>query len=538
MYCILQYSQAGLSYLSGFRSRESDEKESTKPVAEYDAFEDTKVKIVKRALAPTDSDLELQVVAYVYVGAEQYRVYAPGIADTDALDWLWNMTVRNSLDENAPESQRILVLKYVEGELNKSAAVKPQKQPKFTKPTEIVAPFHTYKLGDKIKKGSSSVLYNVTDSEGKPFALKVMLQPHGKTLARFQNEIDFCYTERSKHIVKIVEYGRTQDGYTFYVMPYYPGTLRELITKKISPGIILPLYAQLLDGVEAAHLFGVTHRDIKPENILYSNVDNLIVLADFGISRFKKDDLLVPVETAPHEKLANFTYAAPEQKTPSASVDHRADIYALGLILNEMFTGVVPQGTDVKRIRDVDPTFAYLDDLVDWMMRQDPDKRPKSVAAIKEQLIARKNDFVQQQRVDALKGTVIQDSEVDDPIISDPIRAVETLDFEAGVLSIRLNQRVNPKWERIFRNKATAYSASVSAGRIQFRGDRALIQSDERNLQAMVNYFRQYIGATNEEYAGVIRAEHAAELNSQRNRLQNEIKAQEAKVKLLKGVVL
>ena len=502
-----------------------------------ESFDDTKIRIIKRALTPTDSDRELQLVAYIFLGPEQFRVYAPGIADGDALGWVRNMVVRNSVDQEPSASYRILVLKHLEEELAKTQPTTPQKNPKFTKPKVIPASFNNYRVGDTIQKGSSAVVYHVTDDDGKSFALKV-LHAQGKAPARFQNEINFCSTHRSKHIVKVVEYGRTAEGFLFYVMPYFSSTLRNLVNAKIPSERVLPLYVQLLDGVEAAHLFGVTHRDIKPENVLYSEQDSLIVLADFGISQFKKNDLLKPVETAPHEKLANFTYAAPEQKTPGALVDHRADIYALGLILNEMFTRAVPQGTEFKHVRDVDPNFAYLDELVDAMLRQNPDQRPQSVAAIKEQLIARKNNFVHQQKIDALKGTVIQDSEVNDPLISDPIRAVESLDYDAGVLTIRLNRGANPKWERIFRNKATAFSASVSVGRIQFRGDRALIQSDERNLQAMVNYFKQYVGPTNEEYAMVVRAEHAAELQSQRIRLENEIKAQEAKAKLLKNVVL
>ena len=60
-------------------------------------------------------------------------------------------------------------------------------------------------------------------------------------------------------------------------------------------------------------------------------------------------------------------YAAPEQRIPDSSVDHRADIYALGLILNEMFTGEVPHGAGFKRIKEAAPNYAYLDVIVERM---------------------------------------------------------------------------------------------------------------------------------------------------------------------------
>jgi hypothetical protein len=80
--------------------------------------------------------------------------------------------------------------------------------------------------------------------------------------------------------------------------------------------------------------------------------------------------------------LANFQYAAPEQRV-LGTTDHRADIYALGLILNEMFTNQLLQGSGHKQIGDVAPEYAYLDALVDRMVRQSPAERPASIAKIR-----------------------------------------------------------------------------------------------------------------------------------------------------------
>jgi len=84
-------------------------------------------------------------------------------------------------------------------------------------------------------------------------------------------------------------------------------------------------------------------------------------VADFGIAHFTRDVLIESVKTSDGARLCNFTYAAPEQRQRGASVDHRADIYALGLILNELFTTKIPLGADYVKIRDVALEFEWLD---------------------------------------------------------------------------------------------------------------------------------------------------------------------------------
>ena len=81
------------------------------------------------------------------------------------------------------------------------------------------------------------------------------------------------------------------------------------------------------------------------------------------------------VETVASDRLANFQYAAPEQRVKGGECDQRADIYAYGLILNELFTGTVPQGTNYKRIGDIAPEYAYLDKVVERMIAQNPSDR-------------------------------------------------------------------------------------------------------------------------------------------------------------------
>lgn len=502
---------------------------------------DVKVVIENATLVGSGSNDELQIVAYVYIGENQYWVFAPGPARGKAIEWLGNMRVRTPFSNEVEGIQRILVLKYVEEKLNELASPTPtSKSSKFKKPDSIIGAFNTYVVGDTIKKGNSGTVFSVLNGAGERFALKVLTQnAQGKPLARFQNEINFCSVDRSPHIVRVLEYGRTEQGFMFYVMPYYPATLRDKIDSGIAPNDVLPLFSQILDGVEAAHMLDVFHRDIKPENILYDSTKNILVVADFGISRFKRDDLLNPIKTEPHEKLANFAYAAPEQRAVGkGKPDYRADIYSLGLVLDEMFTGEVPQGSGFKRIGEVAPTFSYLDDLVELMRRQNPSDRPQSIRAIKQELIGRQNDFVRLQQLDALKTKVIPESELDDPLISDPIQAVDKLDYENGVLTLRLNRAVNREWEACFRRCATSYSANISASLISFSGDKVMLRSDPHFLQQLINYFKQYCGPTNEEYARQVKQGHEKQVAMARASLAAEIAKREAKERILRNTIL
>ncbi len=400
--------------------------------------------------------------------------------------------------------------------------------------------FDTYTVVRQIASGGSSTVFLVTASDAQNLALKLLDRsstPRQK-LKRFQNEIQFCLRPGSEHIVQVLDYGQASDGSLFYVMPYYASTLRDLIRKRLPQNELLPLYGQVLDAVEAAHLLGVCHRDIKPENLLYNSGAKRIVLADFGIARFKEEELLTTVNTGPNERLANFAYAAPEQRVPGQIVDQRADIYALGLILNEMFTGQIPQGTGFRQIKEVAPEFAYLDGLVEMMLRQQPEQRLQSVNRVKEELIGRGNEFIQAQRLEAFKKQVVPDSEVDDPIISEPIRAVEKVDYRNGTLILRLNKPVTKKWEECFRIRASAFSVNVSSAMMSFQGDRVFIHVNDHFVPQAVEFFKQYCAAANEEYASRVKREHRQEIERRRAELKRRVVEEEARSKILQKIQL
>lgn len=400
------------------------------------------------------------------------------------------------------------------------------------------SPFETYTVGEQVGSGGSGVVFRANDSDRRLVAIKVLDRSKAPStkLKRFKNEIQFCSRPSSPHIVKVLDWGSTEDGSLFYVMPYYPSTLRDLIKAGIKTGDVLPLFSQILNGVEAAHLLQVYHRDIKPENIFHERDTNMVVLGDFGIARFNEDDLVTSVHTGPHDRLANFAYAAPEQRFAGGTVDHRADIYALGMILNEMYTGVAPHGTGVQRIVEVAPDFGYLDSLVELMMRQKADQRPSSIARVKEELMARGHQFVELQKLDELKRQVVPESELNDPLISNPVRPVSNEDYRNGTLTVRLNTAVNRKWEECFYRRATRFNANVSSASIKFHGDRALVTVTEHFLQEGVNFLKEYCALANEEYEIVRNQEHKKELDARRAALTRAVAEIEAKRRVLEKV--
>src|SRR5262249_32547506 len=130
--------------------------------------------------------------------------------------------------------------------------------------------------------------------------------------------------------------------------------------------------------------------DLKPENILQQDTNDphdALVIADFGIAHFEEDELHSTALTDKRDRLANFQYAAPEQRVPGKKVDWRADIYALGLILNEMFTGEVLQGAGYKKVSSVAPELGSLDALIERMVHQSPASRPCDLNEVRTMLL-------------------------------------------------------------------------------------------------------------------------------------------------------
>jgi serine/threonine protein kinase len=370
-----------------------------------------------------------------------------------------------------------------------------------------VTAFNSYTIKRKIGEGGSGRVFEATDSDRALVAIKTLDHRHltSERLRRFKNEIHFCLNNQHKNLITVLDYGVTKVSgkeCPFYVMPMYRETLRTLLEGKIDPSKVMDLFLQMLDGVEAAHLQSVWHRDLKPENVLYDRESDTLVIADFGIAHFVKELLYTLVETRPNARLANFQYAAREQRKPGLPVDHRSDIYALGLMLNEMFTGEVIQGTSFKTISSVSTQRGYLDELVEGMVRQSPDDRFKSIDSIKQVLTALGNQAASRQKLSELENKVIPRLEVNDPLVTNPVR-VTKIDYQSQHLVFTLSGELTLEWKEVFSKLPSRrhYGQNGPESARFHNGAAWLPVRSTLEAQSIVDTFKDYLNATNKEYA-------------------------------------
>jgi serine/threonine protein kinase len=414
---------------------------------------------------------------------------------------------------------------------------------KLNKPPVFITTFAIYTAAYIIGEGGSGRIFEASDDTGGIYAIK-WLDPVKATrekVKRFKNELQFCLRNRHPNVLTIIDHGvfiKGESESPFYVMPFYDGSLRDLLKAGISPNKVLNYFGQILDGVEAAHMQRVVHRDLKPENILYTAGDDRLIIADFGIARFEEDELYTAVETKDSARLASFQYAAPEQRSRGTEPDQCADIYALGLILNEMFTGEVPSGTGYKTIAKVALDYEYLDSMVEELIRQSPGDRIDSIEKIKNQLIGRRNEFITRQKVSELKGTVVPITELDDPLVADPLRLVN-FDWDRGTLTLFFQQPVNEKWMWALQNMGN-HTSVLGKGpeAFKFHGDKAVIGATENEVQRIIDYFNDWLPKANRVYEQRIRREKEEAEKKQREELERQIAEQEVRQRVLKNTKL
>ncbi|MGB4067902.1 MAG: serine/threonine-protein kinase [Nitrospira sp.] len=397
---------------------------------------------------------------------------------------------------------------------------------------QLSTAFGTYSAVEILGQGGSGKVFACTDDDGKQYAVKLLSPEYAskEKARRFKNEILFGYRNQHKNIVSIVDHGLwLENGVScqFYVMQKYGGTLRSLMKSGLSYEKVLPLFGQVLDGLEAAHLLGVVHRDIKPENILI-DANSTPLIADFGIARFTADELATTVETKLGSRLANFVYAAPEQRHQGRTVDHRADIFAAGLILNEMFTGEVPHGTGYVVIGSRSPAHAFLDGLVAAMIAQQPEDRPATIDDIKKNLMARHQDFIARQKLDAMKAKVIPVATVDDPVARNPIQIVSG-DWDGSRLVFKLSQSPPPLWVQLVADSidGMSYYTNYPPQLISFSGDTAYWPSSESTAQEQINQFKQRVAFANTKYVRHLDESAKRQEEEDRRRLQAAIQTEE-----------
>jgi serine/threonine-protein kinase len=216
-------------------------------------------------------------------------------------------------------------------------------------------------------------------------ALKILPEEFGhdvKFALRFTREARTLAKLNHPNIVALYEFGNVADTY-YFLMEYVEGsTLRDIVrSRELAPQHALAIVPHLCDALQYAHDNGVVHRDIKPENILMS-IDGSVKIADFGLSRILDSESPQPSLTGTHQVMGTPRYMAPEQLENTHNVDHRADIYSLGVVIYEMLTGELPIGRFAAPSAKV-AIDVRLDDVVLRTLEKEPQRRYQRASQIK-----------------------------------------------------------------------------------------------------------------------------------------------------------
>ena len=256
-----------------------------------------------------------------------------------------------------------------------------------------------YRIDRVLGSGGMAVVYRALDTKlDRYVSLKTLreeLAEDAEFIRRFPIEAMAAAALSHPNIVSIYDYGQDRDIY-YIVLEYIDGSsLKDLINRHapFDNDATLGMALQVADGLAAAHRAQIVHRDVKPQNIMVTNSSNAKV-TDFGIARVAKSGTITTGES-----MGSAQYFSPEQAR-GGYVDHKTDIYSLGIVMYEMATGQLPFDGDnlvsvaLKHINDPLPNMLEFnpgisDDVIRIILKateKSPDRRYKNMAEMADDL--------------------------------------------------------------------------------------------------------------------------------------------------------
>jgi tRNA A-37 threonylcarbamoyl transferase component Bud32 len=251
---------------------------------------------------------------------------------------------------------------------------------------EIARLFPQLEILGLLGKGGMGAVYKARQRQlDRLVALKILPREAGRDPSfaeRFAREAKALARLNHPNIVSVYDFGQ-QDGLYFLLMEYVDGVnLRQLErSRRLSPGEALAIVPSICEALQYAHQQGIVHRDIKPENILLDK-QGRVKIADFGIAKLLGADRQAEALTGAQQTIGTPHYMAPEQVEKPAAVDHRADIYSLGVVFYEMLTGELPLGKFAPPSQKVH-LDVRLDEIVLRALEKEPERRYQHADEVK-----------------------------------------------------------------------------------------------------------------------------------------------------------
>ena len=251
-------------------------------------------------------------------------------------------------------------------------------------PIELAGQFQELEILELAGRGGMGAVYKARQLDlNRTVALKVLPPEVAENPAfavRFERESRALAKLNHPNIVQIYRSGKT-DRYFYFLMEFVDGVnLREAIRAgNLEPHEALAIVPQICEALQYAHDQGVVHRDIKPENILLDK-NGRVKVTDFGLAKMADWGHEASL-TGTQQVMGTMHYMAPEQVQETRAVDHRADIYSLGVVFYEMLTGQLPLGRFAlpSESTSVDPR---LDHIVMRTLENEPDRRYQAASEV------------------------------------------------------------------------------------------------------------------------------------------------------------
>ncbi|MDP1915681.1 MAG: serine/threonine-protein kinase [Myxococcales bacterium] len=271
-----------------------------------------------------------------------------------------------------------------------------------------------YRVEQMIGEGGMGKVYKATQlALDKPVVLKVLRQAllgDERTVARFQREAKAASRLNHPNSISVLDFGQADDGAMYIAMEYVQGKdLHQILSREwpLPESRVMRLMSQVLSALADAHSVGVIHRDLKPENIMVSqgrSEPDFVKVLDFGIAKIVDGS----DEEGPALTRAGFVCGTPEYMSPEqargAKLDHRSDLYAVGVILYQLVSGMLPFDSDsavgfaTKHLTEIPPpptkrrpdarVSPAMERLIMKALSKNPDERPQTAEQFRAELLA------------------------------------------------------------------------------------------------------------------------------------------------------